>query len=237
MTDVKLKAIYPVPEDFRKKAYINSYDQYKKLWRESIDDPDGFWGRVAEEQVTWFKKWDNVADYNYGTSADDLHIRWFTNAKLNVSYNCLDRHLESRGDQVALIWEGNDPGESKKYTYQALHAEVCKFANVLKNNGIKKGDVVTFYLPMIPELAIGIMACSRIGAIHAVVFGGFSADALASRIQDSESVMVVSCDGTFRGAKAIPQKANADIAVKACPTIHTHLVVERVGRKSHGGLE
>ena len=231
MTDVTLKEIYPVPEDFRKKAYISSYDQYKKLWHESIDDPDGFWGKVAEDQVTWFKKWDKVADYNYGTTAEDLHIRWFTNARLNVSYNCLDRHLDTRGDQVALIWEGNDPGESKKFTYKDLHAEVCKFANVLKNNGIKKGDVVTFYLPMIPELAIGILACSRIGAIHAVVFGGFSADALASRIQDSESVMVVSCDGTFRGAKAIPQKANADKAVKACPTIHTHLVVERVGEK------
>ena len=201
------------------------------MWQESIDDPDGFWGKVADDQVTWFKKWDKVADFNYGTTAEDLHIRWFTHARLNVSYNCLDRHLDTRGDQVALIWEGNDPGESRQFTYKDLHAEVCKFANILKNNGIKKGDVVTFYLPMIPELAIGILACSRIGAIHAVVFGGFSADALASRIQDSESVMVVSCDGTFRGAKAIPQKANADTAVKACPTIHTHLVVERVGDK------
>ena len=229
MTEVTLKEIYPVPEDFRKKAYINSYDQYKKMWQESIDDPDGFWGKVAEEQVTWYKKWDKVADFNYGTNADDLYIRWYTNAKLNVSYNCLDRHLETRGDQVALIWEGNDPSESKKFTYKDLHAEVCKFANVLKSNGIKKGDVVTFYLPMIPELAIGILACSRIGAIHAVVFGGFSADALASRINDSESVLVISCDGTFRGAKAIPQKANADKAIEACPSIKTHLVVERVG--------
>ena len=229
MTDVKLKEIYPVPENFRKKAYINSYDQYKKMWQESIDDPDAFWAKIAEEQVTWFKKWDKVADFNYGTSADDLYIRWFTNAKLNVSYNCLDRHLETRGDQTAIIWEGNDPSEGKKFTYKELHAEVCKFANVLKKNGIKKGDVVNFYLPMIPELAIGILACTRIGAIHSVVFGGFSADALASRISDSQSVMVVSCDGTFRGAKAIPQKANADEAIKSCPTINKHLVVERVG--------
>ena len=192
MAEVTLKDIYPVPDDFRKKAYISSYDQYKKLWQESIDDPDGFWGKIAEEQVTWFKPWDKVADFNYGTSADDLYIRWFTNATLNVSYNCLDRHLDTRGDQVALIWEGNHPGEDKRFTYRDLHAEVCKFANVLKRNGIKKGDVVTFYLPMIPELAIGILACTRIGAIHAVVFGGFSADALASRIQDSQSVMVVS---------------------------------------------
>ncbi|MCP4121391.1 MAG: AMP-binding protein, partial [Bacteroidetes bacterium] len=162
-------------------------------------------------------------------SAKDHKIGWFPGGKLNISYNCLDRHLETRGDQVALIWEGNDPSESKKFTYKELHAEVCKFANVLKANGVKKGDVVTFYLPMIPELAIGILAISRIGAIHAVVFGGFSSDALANRINNCESVMVVSCDGTFRGAKAVPQKANADTAIKDCPTIKKHLVVERVG--------
>jgi acetyl-CoA synthetase len=201
------------------------------MWKESIDDPNGFWGKVAEEYVTWFKKWDKVADFNYGKTVKDLYIRWFTGAKTNISYNCLDRHLEKRGDQVALIWEGNDPNEDKRFTYKQLHAEVCKFANVLKKNGIKKGDVVTFYLPMIPELAIGILACSRIGAIHAVVFGGFSSDALASRIQDSESILLVSCDGTFRGAKAVPQKANADVAIKGCPTIKTHLVVKRVGDK------
>ncbi len=229
MTDVKLKDIYPVPEDFKGKAYIKSYDEYKALWQESIDDPDGFWGKVAEEQVTWFKKWDKVADYNYGKSVEDHSISWYTNAKLNISYNCLDRHLETRGDQKAIIWEGNDPNESKTFTYKELHAEVCKFANVLKANGIEKGDVVTFYLPMIPELAIGILACSRIGAIHAVVFGGFSADALANRINNCESVMVVSCDGTFRGAKAVPQKANADAALQNCTTIKKHLVVERVG--------
>ena len=155
MTEITLKDLYPVPENFRKKAYIKSYDEYKKMWQRSIDDPDGFWGEIAEEYVTWFKKWDKVADFNYGKSADDLYIRWFTNAKVNVSYNCLDRHLETRGDQVALIWEGNDPNENREFTYKQLHAEVCKFANVLKKNGIKKGDVVTFYLPMIPELAIG----------------------------------------------------------------------------------
>ena len=231
MTEITLKDLYPVPENFRKKAYIKSYDEYKKMWQRSIDDPDGVWGEIAEEYVTWFKKWDKVADFNYGKSADDLYIRWFTNAKVNVSYNCLDRHLETRGDQVALIWEGNDPNENREFTYKQLHAEVCKFANVLKKNGIKKGDVVTFYLPMIPELAIGILACSRIGAIHAVVFGGFSADALASRISNSGSCLVVSCDGTFRGAKAIPQKANADKAIQTCPSVKTHLVVERVGSK------
>ncbi|CAN2044578.1 acetyl-CoA synthetase (AMP-forming) [Candidatus Magnetomoraceae bacterium gMMP-1] len=231
MSDVKLKEIYPVPEKFRETAYVKSYDQYKTMWQRSIDDPDGFWGEVAEEYVTWFKKWDKVADYNYGKNADDLYIRWFTNAKTNVSYNCLDRHLETRGDQVALIWEGNDPNENKKFTYKQLHEEVCKFANVLKNNGIKKGDVVTVYLPMIPELAISILACSRIGAIHAVVFGGFSADALASRMNDSESTLLITCDGTFRGAKAVPQKANADTAIKESPSVKTLLVVNRVGDK------
>lgn len=229
MTDSTLKEIYPVPENFKQKAHISSYEQYKEMWQESIDNPEAFWGKIAEEQVTWFKKWDKVADYNYGQTSDDLFIRWFTNAKLNISYNCLDRHLETRGDQVALIWEGNEPGEDKQFTYKELHEKVCKFANVLKACNINKGDVVTFYLPMIPELAIGILACSRIGAIHAVVFGGFSADALASRINDSESSMVISCDGTFRGAKAIPQKSNADKAITSCPSVETHLVVERVG--------
>ncbi len=231
MAETMLKEIYPVPEIFRENAYIKSYDAYKEMWQRSIDDPDGFWGEIAEEYVTWFKKWEKVADFSYGKSADDLYIRWFTKAKLNVSYNCLDRHLETRGDQVALIWEGNDPNESRQFTYRQLHAEVCRFANVLKKNGIKKGDVVTFYLPMIPELAIGILACSRIGAIHAVVFGGFSAEALASRINNSKSCLLVSCDGTFRGAKAIPQKTNADKAIQSSPTIKTHLVVERVGSK------
>ncbi len=231
MTEVTLKEIYPVPEDFRKQAHIQSFDEYKKMWKESLEDPDTFWAKIAEEYVTWFKKWDKVLDYKFGNTPEELYIKWFTNAKLNISYNCLDRHLEKRGDQVALIWEGNDPSESKKFTYKQLHEEVCKFANVLKKQGVEKGDRVSFYLPMIPELAIGILACSRIGAIHSVVFGGFSADALASRLQDCETKVLVSCDGTFRGAKAIPQKANADQALKASPTVETHLVVDRVAGK------
>lgn len=230
MAEVTLKEIYPVPEKFKKKAYIKSRKEYEKMWKESIEKPDSFWAKIADEYVTWFKKWDKVMDCNYGKSPKDLYVKWFTNAKVNVSYNCLDRHLKKRGDQVALIWEGNEPTEDKKFTYKQLHAEVCKFANVLKKNGIKKGDIVTFYLPMIPELAIGILACTRIGAIHSVVFGGFSADALKDRIQNCESICLVSCDGTFRGAKAIPQKANADKAISECPTIKKHIVVERVGK-------
>ena len=231
MAEVTLKEIYPVPENFRKKAYINSREQYDKMWEESIKDPEGFWAKIADEYITWFDKWDKVMDCNYGTSADSLYVKWFTNAKLNVSYNCLDRHLDKKGDQIAIIWEGNELGEDKKITYKELHEQVCKFANVLKANGVKKGDVVTFYLPMIPELAIGILACTRIGAIHSVVFGGFSAEALRDRVQDCDSKVVISCDGTFRGSKAIPQKANSDKCIAECPNVNLHLIVKRVGDK------
>jgi acetyl-CoA synthetase len=230
MAEVTLKEIYKVPEKFRSKAYIKSRADYEKMWKQSVDDPNTFWAKIAEEYVTWFKKWDKVMDCNFGKDPKDLKVKWFTNAKLNVSYNCLDRHLEKRGNQTAIIWEGNEPGEAKKFTYKELHEQVCKFANVLKANGIKKGDRVTFFLPMIPELAIGILACTRIGAIHSVVFGGFSAEALRDRILDADSRFLVSCDGTFRGAKAVPQKDNADKALKECPNVKLHIVVERVGK-------
>ncbi|PKL41267.1 MAG: acetate--CoA ligase [Spirochaetae bacterium HGW-Spirochaetae-1] len=231
MGEVKLKDIYPVPDSFRKKAYVNSREQYDKMWKESVEQPEVFWGKIAEEYITWFKKWDKVMDCSYGDSKDNLWVKWFVNAKVNVSYNCLDRHLEKRGDQVAIIWEGNEPSETKKFTYKQLHTEVCKFANVLKKYGVKKGDRVTFYLPMIPELAIGILACTRIGAIHSVVFGGFSAEALRDRVNDCDSRVIVSCDGTFRGAKAVPQKANSDKAIAECPKVNLHIVVKRVGDK------
>ena len=229
MAEVTLKEIYPVPEQFRKKAYIKSREEYEKMWKESLSDPEGFWAKIAEEYVTWFKKWDKVMDFNYGDSPDKLWVKWFVNGKVNVSYNCLDRHLEKRGDQPAILFEGNEPGDDKTFTYKELHEEVCKFANILKKNGVKKGDRVTFYLPMIPELAIGILACTRIGAVHSVVFGGFSAEALRDRILDCDSQVVISCDGTFRGAKAVPQKANADKAIADCPNVTLHLVVKRVG--------
>ena len=193
MAEVTLKEIYPVPEKFRQKAYIKSREEYEKMWKESLADSDAFWAKKAEEYVTWFKKWDKVQDCKYGNSSSDLRIKWFPGGKLNVSYNCLDRHLEKKGDQVALIWEGNEPTEDKTFTYKQLHAEVCKFANVLKTNGVKKGDRVTFYLPMIPELAIGILACTRIGAVHSVVFGGFSAEALRDRVNDCDKIGRASC--------------------------------------------
>ncbi len=223
----QIREVYPVPEDFRKRAYIKSREEYAKIYKDSVENNDAFWARVAEEQVTWFKKWDKVQDWKF--SKDEVYLKWFINGKLNVSYNCLDRHLEKRGDQVAIIWEGNEPTEDRTLTYRELHEQVCRFANVLKGKGIKKGDRVSIYLPMIPELAIAMLACARIGAIHSVVFGGFSADALKDRIQDCDSNILITCDGFFRGKKLVNQKAQADEAMSQCPTIEHCIVVERVG--------
>ena len=223
MSDTELKKVYEVPAEFRAKAYIKSREEYQKIYDESIKDNDAFWAKVAEEQVTWFKKWDQVQDWKY--SKDEVYLKWFIGGKLNVSYNCLDRHLEKRGDQVAIIWEGNEPTVDRKYTYKQLHEEVCKFANVLKAKGVKKGDKVTLYLPMIPELAICMLACTRIGAIHSIVFGGFSADALKDRIQDCESEFLISCNAYYRGKKVINQKDNVDKAVSMCPTIKNTIIV------------
>ncbi|NIA19112.1 MAG: acetate--CoA ligase [Xanthomonadaceae bacterium] len=221
----ELKKVYPVPEEFRKKAYFKSREEYQKLYDESINDNDGFWARIAEEYVTWFKKWDKVQDWKF--SKDEVYLKWFIGGKLNVSYNCLDRHLEKRGDQVALIWEGNEPTEDRKFTYKELHEQVCKFANVMKSHGIKKGDRVAIYLPMISELVITMLACSRIGAIHTIVFGGFSADALKDRILDSEAICLISCNGYHRGKKLVDQKANVDKAVAQCPSLKNVIIVNR----------
>ncbi len=228
---VELKEIYPVPEGVKAKAHIKGKEAYEKLYKRSIEDPKGFWSEIADEYVTWFKKWNKVEDYNFDMRKGPIYIKYFEGGKLNVSYNCLDRHLEKRGDQVAIQWEGNEPGEAKGLTYKYLHEQVCKFANVLKAHGIKKGDRVCLYLPMVPELAIAMLACTRIGAIHSIVFGGFSSDALQDRIQDSEAKLLVVCDGTFRGAKAIPQKTSADAALKECPSVEKMIVVNRVGDK------
>ena len=227
----ELKEVYPVPDWVRKQAYIKSRDEYEGLWKRSIEDPDRFWSEIASEYVDWFKKWDTVEDYNFDVGAGPIYVKYFEGGKLNVSYNCVDRHLKTRGDKIAIQWEGNDPGEDRAYTYKQLYTEVCKFANVLKSLGVKKGDRVCFYLPMVPELPIGMLACTRIGAIHSVVFGGFSSDSLRDRVQDSEVKILVTCDGTFRGAKAVPQKSGADDAVKACPSVEKVIVVKRVGEK------
>ncbi|HNQ66224.1 MAG TPA: acetate--CoA ligase [Smithella sp.] len=228
---VQLKEIYPIPEKAKKKAWISGRDAYDKLWKKSVEKPEEFWAEIAEQQVTWFKKWDKVMDYNFDIKKGPIYVKFFEGGKLNVSYNCLDRHLEKRGNQVAIQWEGNEPGEERAITYKQLHEEVCKFANVLKSKGVQKGDRVCLYMPMVPELGIAALACSRIGAIHCIVFGGFSADALRDRIVNGGAKVLVVCDGTFRGSKAVPQKATADEALKECPTITSVIVVNRVGDK------
>jgi acetyl-CoA synthetase len=228
---VQLKDIYPVTEKMKKNAWVSGRAAYDALWKKSVEQPEAFWAEIAEQQVTWFKKWDKVMDYNFDIKKGPIYVKFFEGGKLNISYNCLDRHLEKRGNQVAIQWEGNEPGEEKAYTYKMLHEEVCKFANVLKANGVKKGDRVVLYMPMVPQLAIATLACSRIGAVHGIVFGGFSADALRDRIVNCEAKLLVVCDGTFRGAKAVPQKAIADDALKACPSVKTVIVVNRVGDK------
>ena len=220
--------VFPVPDRVREKSYIKSRAEYDKLYKESIENPDAFWAKQAEQRLSWFKPFDKkkVSDWSFG---DDLHVKWFEGGKLNVSYNCLDRHLETKKNKAAIIFEGNDPNDWKVYTYMDMYREVNKFANVLKKLGIKKGDRVSIYLPMIPELAITMLACARIGAVHAIVFGGFSAEALRDRILDCESKLLITCDGSYRGAKAIPQKANADKALDECPMVKTQIVVNRTG--------
>ncbi|MCU7933032.1 MAG: acetate--CoA ligase [Candidatus Thiodiazotropha sp. (ex Codakia rugifera)] len=218
--------IYPVPAEFAAQANISDAE-YQTMYQQSIDDPDAFWAEQADKYVTWFKKWDKVTDWSFGK--DDLHIEWFKGAKLNVSYNCLDRHLESRGDQVAIIWEGDNPNEDRKITYRELHEEVSKFANVLKSRGVKKGDRVSLYLPMVAEAAVAMLACTRIGAVHSIVFGGFSPDALRDRILDSDCQVVITADQSMRGGKKVPLKSNADKAIAQCPNVHTCLVIKRGG--------
>jgi acetyl-CoA synthetase len=218
--------LFPVPPQVREKSFIKSKEEYEKMYKESIDDPEGFWAKQAE-RLDWYKKWDKVMDYSF---KDDIYVKFFEGGKLNVSYNCLDRHMkDGKKNKAAIIWEGNDPSENKTFTYADMYREVNKFANVLKKNGIKRGDRVSLFLPMIPELAISMLACTRIGAIHSIVFGGFSSDALRDRIQDCEAKLIVTCDGTYRGAKAVPQKSNADRAIDACPTIEKQIVVKRTG--------
>ena len=218
--------VFPVPTGFAENAAVKSMEEYQALYNESIKTPDKFWGKLAE-QLDWYKKWDKyeVADFK-----DKPEVRHFVGGKINVAYNCLDRHLKTaRKNKAALIWQGEPDGDTKVYTYQQLHYEVCKFANVLKKMGIKKGDTVSIYLPMIPELAISMLACVRIGAIHSVVFGGFSAEALRDRILDLKSSLLITADGYWRSGKQIKSKDGADNAVTVCPTIKNVIVVKRLG--------
>ena len=216
--------IYPVPRTLASAAHISA-ERYSAMYARSINEPEAFWAEQAEQFVSWFKKWDKVQDWDY----ESVDIKWFTGAKLNVSYNCLDRHLETRGDDVAIIWEGDDPDIDKKITYRELHREVCRFANVLKARGVGKGDRVSIYMPMIPEATVAMLACTRIGAVHSVVFGGFSPEALKDRILDSDCRVVITADETVRGGRNTPLKANTDKALGKCPDVHSVIVVKRSG--------
>ncbi len=216
--------VYPVPPAFAASAHI-SETQYREMYRQSIDDPDGFWGEQASVFLSWYKPWDKVLDWDF----NEPRIQWFRGAELNASYNCIDRHLETRGDQTAIIWEGDDPTHDKHITYNELHREVCRFANVLKKRGVKKGDRVCIYMPMIPEAAYAMLACARIGAVHSVVFGGFSPESIKDRILDSDCRVVITADEGMRGGKAVELKAHTDKALEGCPDVHTVIVVRRTG--------
>ncbi|MFZ2411333.1 MAG: acetate--CoA ligase [Candidatus Methanoperedens sp.] len=217
------KRIFYPPAEFSKNAHIKNFDEYKKIYESSSKDPANFWAQKAEE-LAWFKKWDRVHSWD----AENLICKWFEGGKLNASYNCLDRHLSLRGDRIAIRWEG-DTGDTASYTYKQLHTEVCKFANVLKKKGIKKGDRVAIYLPMIPQLAIAMLACARIGAIHNVVFAGFSADSLRDRINDSACKMVITADAGLRGGKLVPLKEGVERALTN--TVETAIVYNHAGAK------
>ncbi len=216
--------VYPVPADYAAKTYIDDA-AYREMYAYSVADPEGFWSEQAKEFVTWFKPWNKVLEWDFHTAK----IRWFEGGKLNISYNCLDRHLEKRGDQVAIIWEGDDPSVDSKITYRELYEEVCRFANALKVRGVKKGDRVCIYMPMIPQTAVAMLACARIGAVHSVVFGGFSPESLKDRILDSDCRVVITADEGVRGGRTVPLKNNTDKALLLCPNVHTLFVVKHTG--------
>ena len=219
------RTIFPVTAGTAKGAHIDAA-AYEAMYRRSVEDPESFWAEQAG-RLDWITPFTKVKDVSW--AKDDLHIRWFEDGTLNASANCLDRHLAARGEQTAIIWEGDDPALSEHITYRDLHERVCKFANVLKARGVKRGDRVTIYLPMIPEIAVAVLACARIGAIHSVVFGGFSPDALAGRIIDCASTVVITADEGLRGGRTVPLKANTDAALASCPDCTTCIVVRRTG--------
>ena len=216
--------IFKVSSEIAESAHINA-EKYQADYQRSIEDSEGFWAEKAKEFLTWSKGWDTTLQYDFPKG----EIKWFDGGKLNVSVNCLDRHLEKRGDQPAIIWESDEPSVDKTYTYKELHAEVCRFANGLKSLGVQKGDRVCIYMPMVAEAAIAMLACTRIGAVHSVVFGGFSADALKDRLIDSETKLLIVTDESVRGGKTVPLKANADKAVASAPLVEHMLVIKRSG--------
>ncbi|MBV9332245.1 MAG: acetate--CoA ligase [Alphaproteobacteria bacterium] len=221
------ESVIPVPQEWKTRAFIDQA-KYRSMYERSLKDPDGFW-REQAERIDWIRPFSRVSDVSF--AAEDLHIRWFEDGTLNVSANCIDRHLAARAEQTAILWEGDDPAQSRGISYAELHREVCRFANVLKEVGAKKGDRVTIYLPMIPEAAFAMLACARIGAVHSVVFAGFSPESLAGRILDCDSAIVITADEGLRGGKPIPLKKNTDDALTKCPGVRSVLVVRRTHAK------
>ncbi|MBX3445500.1 MAG: acetate--CoA ligase [Parvibaculaceae bacterium] len=219
--------LFPVPAEWKKRAIVDA-DNYRNMYEASVNDPESFWRREGL-RIDWMKPYTKIKNTSF--DPHNVSIKWFEDGTLNASVSCIDRHLETRADQVAIIWEGDDPADHKEITYRELHAEVCRFANVLKSRGVKRGDRVTIYMPMIPEAAYAMLACARIGAIHSVVFGGFSPDSLAGRILDCDSNCVVTADEGVRGGRKIPLKANTDEALKKCPGVKSVIVVKRTGGK------
>ncbi|KGM33160.1 acetate--CoA ligase [Inquilinus limosus] len=219
-------SLFPVSDDWAKRAWVDAA-QYKAMYERSVSDPEGFWAEHGK-RVDWIRPFTKVKDTSY---TGDVHIRWFADGTLNAATNCIDRHLAKRADQTAIIWEGDDPKDSRHITYRELHEQVCRLANVLKARGVKKGDRVTIYLPMIPEAAYALLACARIGAVHSVVFGGFSPDSLKDRILDCGSTVLITADEGLRGGRAVALKANADEALKSCPEVDSVIVVRRTGGK------
>ena len=218
------------PEELSRDAYIKSLEEYEKLYNESVDDPESFWARQAEEHIHWFRKWDRVLEYDFTKIGEttEPYVRFFSGGKLNISYNCIDRHLTSwRRNKAAIIWQGENEAEKRTLTYQQLHTEVCRFANVLKKHGVGKGTVVTIFLPMIPELPVAMLACSRIGAIHSVVFSAFSSDALKDRILDWEAKVVITADVGFHGGRVIDLKSKTDEALLDCGGVEKVIVFNR----------
>ncbi|TKB62745.1 MAG: acetyl-coenzyme A synthetase, partial [Nitrospira sp.] len=215
---------YPISDEFRKRAHIIE-QRYRDLYKRSVEDPEGFWSEQADQFVSWSGRWKKVLEWDFPKG----HVRWFEGGRLNACFNCADRHLATRGEQTAIIWEGNEPDQSRTITYRELHQQVCRLANALKDRGVGKGDRVCLYMPMIPEAVFAMLACARIGAIHSVVFAGFSSEAFKHRVQDSDCRLVITVDGYRHGNKTIDHKEKTDQALQGCPSVKTVLVVKRLG--------
>ena len=216
---------YAVPAEWQSRAWIDE-QKYQAMYKRSVEDPNGFWGEHGK-RLDWIKPYTKVKNSTF--AAPDVSIKWYEDGTLNVSANCIDRHLARRGDQIAIIWEGDDPTQSETITYRQLHERVCKFANVLSANGVKKGDCVTIYLPMIPEATYAMLACARIGAVHSIVFAGFSPESLQNRIEGADSRLIITADEGLRGGKTVPLKKNTDAALKMSKGGEKVLVVRRTG--------